>query len=59
MLERCTADEMIGELIRNMAPSGRVGEPEDIAEAVLWLCSDRAFYVTGHAMIIDGGARAK
>jgi NAD(P)-dependent dehydrogenase (short-subunit alcohol dehydrogenase family) len=36
-------------------PMGRVGEPEEIAEAVVWLCSDAASFVTGHAMSIDGG----
>jgi NAD(P)-dependent dehydrogenase (short-subunit alcohol dehydrogenase family) len=36
-------------------PLGRMGTPEEIAEAVVWLCSDSASYVTGHSMIIDGG----
>jgi NAD(P)-dependent dehydrogenase (short-subunit alcohol dehydrogenase family) len=36
-------------------PLGRVGTPEEIAEAVVWLCSDAASFVTGHAMSIDGG----
>jgi NAD(P)-dependent dehydrogenase (short-subunit alcohol dehydrogenase family) len=36
-------------------PLGRVGRPEEAAEAVLWLCSERASYVTGHSMIVDGG----
>lgn len=34
---------------------GRIGRPEEAAEAVLWLCSDAASYVTGHSMIVDGG----
>jgi len=59
MLERCAKNDLTGEVIKNMSPSGRIGEPEDIAEAVLWLCSDKASYVTGHCMIIDGGSRAK
>jgi len=59
MLERCAKNAMTSDVIKNMAPSGEIAEPEDIAEAVLWLCSDKAKYVTGHAMIIDGGARAK
>jgi NAD(P)-dependent dehydrogenase (short-subunit alcohol dehydrogenase family) len=36
-------------------PVGRVGTPEEIAEAVVWLCSDAASFVTGHAMSVDGG----
>ena len=36
-------------------PIGRVGEPEEIAEAVVWLCSDAASFVTGHTMAVDGG----
>jgi NAD(P)-dependent dehydrogenase (short-subunit alcohol dehydrogenase family) len=36
-------------------PIGRVGEPEEIAEAVVWLCSDAASFVTGHTMTVDGG----
>jgi NAD(P)-dependent dehydrogenase (short-subunit alcohol dehydrogenase family) len=36
-------------------PVGRIGNPEEIAEAVVWLCSDAASFVTGHAMSVDGG----
>jgi NAD(P)-dependent dehydrogenase (short-subunit alcohol dehydrogenase family) len=39
-------------------PSGRVGEPEDIARAVLWLCDPRNRYVTGASIVIDGGQTA-
>ena len=40
-------------------PMGRLGEPEEVADSVIWLCSDEASFVTGHAMAIDGGATAE
>jgi NAD(P)-dependent dehydrogenase (short-subunit alcohol dehydrogenase family) len=36
-------------------PMGRIGRPEEVAEAVIWLCSDRASFVTGHILPVDGG----
>ena len=36
-------------------PMHRLGTPEEVAEAVVWLCSDAASFVTGHAMTVDGG----
>lgn len=41
--------------IPKMHPIGRIGKPEEVAEAVVWLCSDAASFVTGHNMMIDGG----
>ncbi len=35
-------------------PIGRMGRPEEIAEAVVWLCSEAASFVTGHALPVDG-----
>ena len=41
------------------APIGRFGEPEEIAAAVLWLCSPSASYVVGHTLLVDGGYTAR
>lgn len=41
-----------------MTPLGRMGQPEEVAAAVLWLCSDAASFVTGHPLVVDGGALA-
>ncbi len=38
-----------------LIPMGRIGKSEEVADAVLWLCSDASSYVTGHSLVIDGG----
>jgi NAD(P)-dependent dehydrogenase (short-subunit alcohol dehydrogenase family) len=48
-------DEALRAQILALEPMGRQGRPEEIAEAVVWLCSDAASFVTGHAMAVDGG----
>ena len=40
-------------------PMGRLGTPEEIASAVVWLCSDGASFMTGHALAVDGGYMAR
>ncbi|KAK7902229.1 hypothetical protein LTR67_001873 [Exophiala xenobiotica] len=39
----------------NIAPMGRMGKPQEIADAALFLCSDRASFIQGHALVVDGG----
>jgi NAD(P)-dependent dehydrogenase (short-subunit alcohol dehydrogenase family) len=46
------------EAIEKMTPMGRMAQPEEIAAAVLWLCSDQSSFVTGHPLVVDGGATA-
>ena len=41
-----------------MEPVGRMGRPEEIASAVLWMCSDNAGFLVGHALVMDGGQTA-
>ena len=48
-------DETAYDGIANTVPIGRAGRPEEIASAVLWLCSPGASYVIGHALTVDGG----
>jgi NAD(P)-dependent dehydrogenase (short-subunit alcohol dehydrogenase family) len=47
-------EEAYAEMEKNF-PIGRAGRPEEIASAVLWLCSPGASYVVGHALTVDGG----
>lgn len=46
------------QVIDAMTPMGRMGSAEEVAEAVVWLCSPAASFVTGHAMVVDGGSTA-
>jgi NAD(P)-dependent dehydrogenase (short-subunit alcohol dehydrogenase family) len=47
------------EKMMDMIPMKRVATPEDMAEAVMWLCSDAASFITGHAVPIDGGMTSR
>ncbi|WP_009971666.1 SDR family oxidoreductase, partial [Burkholderia pseudomallei] len=49
-------DAAHGERIARGVPLGRLGEPEDIAAAMLFLASDAAGYITGQTIVVDGGA---
>ncbi len=48
----------IVKLYKDSLRIGRMGRPEEIAEAIVWLCSDKASLVSGHAMNVDGAALA-
>ena len=57
---KTTMTESISEeQMADQTPINRAGEPEDVAGCVIWLCSDAASFVTGHAMVVDGGMVAK
>ena len=62
LIQTPMSDRMVAEgqgpalkAIENSIPMGRVGRPEEIADAVLWLCSSAASYVTGQSISVDGG----
>jgi NAD(P)-dependent dehydrogenase (short-subunit alcohol dehydrogenase family) len=63
MIHTPMADKMIAEgqgaeldaMLKTYVPMGRMGRPEEIADAVLWLCSSAASYVTGQSISVDGG----
>ena len=56
MMDRVTGDTPEGrQQVISQEPIGRMGKPEEIAAAVVWLCSEAASFVVGHAMVVDGG----
>ena len=59
MVEKMLANEpeAMKQIMRDQ-PIGRLGTPEEIASAVLWLCSSGASFVIGHALVVDGGFTA-
>jgi NAD(P)-dependent dehydrogenase (short-subunit alcohol dehydrogenase family) len=59
MMRRFTGDTDEGRAaVIAQEPIGRMGRAEEIAAAVLWLCSDDAAFTIGHAMVVDGGQTA-
>jgi NAD(P)-dependent dehydrogenase (short-subunit alcohol dehydrogenase family) len=56
--ERVARDPRVFERLAAWYPLGRVGEPEDVANAALFLCSDEAAWITGIALPVDGGLLA-
>lgn len=59
LTRRVWEDEEATERVLPSIPMGRIGEPEEIADAIAWLASDRASYVTGLALVVDGGYTAR
>jgi len=63
MIQTPMSDKMIAEgqgeeldrMLNTFVPMKRLGRPEEIADAVLWLCSEAASYVTGQSISVDGG----
>lgn len=56
MMDRFTGGTAEGRAkVISEEPIGRMGTPEEIANAVLWLCSDAAAFTVGHALVVDGG----
>lgn len=51
-----SAPEEIKQIMLTMHPIGRFGKPEEVAGAVIWLCSDLSAFVTGIGVVLDGGA---
>lgn len=51
-------DSRLRAVVDAMTPMRRFGKAEEVAEAAVWLCSDAASFVTGHPMVVDGGAVA-
>jgi NAD(P)-dependent dehydrogenase (short-subunit alcohol dehydrogenase family) len=59
MFRDVAAAPEVRQMLESAHPMGRIGRPEEIASAVLWLCSDGASFVTGQTVPIDGGYTAQ
>lgn len=59
LLNRMSGGEASAQAVAQAIPMGRVSTPEEIALAVVWLCSDEASYITGQTLILDGGFTAQ
>jgi NAD(P)-dependent dehydrogenase (short-subunit alcohol dehydrogenase family) len=59
MIEALEEDEATNQMLVSMHPIGRLGEPEEVAELIVWLASDKASFVTGAYYPVDGGYLAR
>lgn len=55
LLNRMSGGEAAAQGVAQAIPMKRIAKPEEIADAVVWLCSSEASYLTGHTLVIDGG----
>ena len=58
MADRAFADPEANKRVLALHPIGRFGKPIEVAEAVLWLCSGKSSFMTGHYIVLDGGMLA-
>jgi NAD(P)-dependent dehydrogenase (short-subunit alcohol dehydrogenase family) len=58
MADRAYSDPALSKFVLSLHPIGRFGKGNEIAEAVLWMCSDRASFMTGQSLVLDGGLLA-
>lgn len=58
MAERAFGGLQGNDPVRLMHPLGRYGKPMEVAEAVVWMCSDQASFMTGQSLVLDGGLLA-
>lgn len=55
MAERAFAEPQFNKFVLRLHALGRFGRPAEVADAVLWMCSERSSFMTGHALVLDGG----
>jgi NAD(P)-dependent dehydrogenase (short-subunit alcohol dehydrogenase family) len=59
LIKDLEADRRVNEMLVSLHPMGRLGTPEEVAELVVWLCSEKASFVTGAYYAVDGGYLAR
>lgn len=59
MVQRFASEQAVRDQLARSHPMGRIGQPEEVAQAVLWLASPAASFVTGHTLVVDGGYLVK